>query len=151
MRDNTTKQTEDTMTTLTIKRLDSDTDNNGNVRKWYEITGTDVGTNCEFNHQQFALTADGTILDSNGCPMTESDHETIAVRRAIETKRTARIFEEHDGYHVCDDDLEYMDARGRGYRTKADALRTAAGIGYTHAIGSGTSWDGVRQIPARYR
>ena len=59
-------------------------------------------------------------------------------------KRTvARIFREVNGlYYICDDELPYLDARGVGYRTKADALRAAAG-NYTHAVGSGTYWPGA--------
>lgn len=68
-----------------------------------------------------------------------------------ETK-TARIFEEPTGlYYVCSNDLDYFDARGRGFLTKVDALRAAAAAGYTHATGSGTYWSGVKAIPARYR
>lgn len=66
-------------------------------------------------------------------------------------KRIARIFEESNGlYHVSDDEAEILDARGRGHRTKADAMRAAAADGYTHATGSGCYWDGVRKIPGRY-
>ena len=66
--------------------------------------------------------------------------------------KTARIFEESTGmYHICDDDGPLLDARGRGHRTKADAMRAAAYDGYTHATGSGTWWEGVRRIPAELR
>lgn len=51
--------------------------------------------------------------------------------------RVARIFREASGYHICSDSLDYLDARGTGYRTKAAALRAAREAGYTHAIGSG--------------
>ena len=64
--------------------------------------------------------------------------------------KTARIFEEADGYHICDDSADCLDARGQGHPTKAAALRAAAQSGYTHATGSGTPWDGVKKIPARY-
>jgi hypothetical protein len=70
---------------LTIKRLDSDTDNNHNVRKWYKITGTDEGTGFEYDHDEYARCADGTICYYDGFPMTESDPETIVIRRAIES------------------------------------------------------------------
>ena len=69
--------------------------------------------------------------------------------------RVARIFEDVGGYYVCDDALDYLDARGMPHATKAAALRAAAtdygdGEFYTHAVGSGTYWDGVRAIPARF-
>lgn len=66
-----------------------------------------------------------------------------------EGRRVARVFEEGDGYHVCGDDLDYLDARGAAYRTKAAALRAALESGYTHATGSGCPWQGVRVIPRR--
>lgn len=69
----------------------------------------------------------------------------------MSNKIIARIFEDVVGYYVCDEDATYLDARGAAYRTKADALRAAAEDGYTHAIGSGTHWDGLRRIPPRYR
>ena len=57
-------------------------------------------------------------------------------------KKTARIFEDIGGYYVCDDDLDYLDARGRAHATKAAALRAAWESGYTHAVGSGCYRDG---------
>lgn len=62
--------------------------------------------------------------------------------------KVARIFSDTDGYHVCSEELPYLDARGPAFRTKADALRHAARAGYTHAVGSGTYRDG--KIPASY-
>jgi hypothetical protein len=65
-------------------------------------------------------------------------------------RRVARIFEEGTGrYHICDDDSDFLDARGFGHPTKIAALRAAAYDGYTHATGSGTYWgNGVRSIAA---
>ena len=62
--------------------------------------------------------------------------------------KVARIFEERTGkYHICDEDSEALDARGKGYEFKVDALRAAARQGYTHATGSGTYWGtGTRDI-----
>ena len=61
-------------------------------------------------------------------------------------KRVARIFEEPTGkYHICDDGLDYLDARGCGYDTKSQALRAAA-RGYTHATGSGCPWKGIKSL-----
>jgi hypothetical protein len=51
--------------------------------------------------------------------------------------KTARIFEDVGGYYVCDDADDFLDARGRGYQTKAAALRAAWESGYDRAIGSG--------------
>lgn len=55
--------------------------------------------------------------------------------------KTARIFEEADGYHVCDDALDFLDARSDASCTKADALAVAYFLGYTHAVGSGVDGD----------
>lgn len=66
-------------------------------------------------------------------------------------RKVARVFEECTGkYHICDDGLPHLDARGPGYDTKAQALRVAVHIGYTHAVGSGTYWEGIKRIPARF-
>lgn len=54
------------------------------------------------------------------------------------SKIIARIFEDVGGYYVCDETLPYLDARGKGYRSKAQAMRAARLNGYTHARGSGT-------------
>ena len=54
-------------------------------------------------------------------------------------RQIARIFSECTGkYYVCADSLPSLDVRGRGYDTKADAMRTAYRNGYTHGVGSGT-------------
>jgi hypothetical protein len=67
-------------------------------------------------------------------------------------KKIARIFLESDGrYYICPEDGDFYDARGRGHNSKSSALRAAWRDGYTHAIGSGTYWGGVRSIPPRYR
>ena len=59
-------------------------------------------------------------------------------------KRIARIFEECTGqYHYCDDALPYLDARGRGYTTKRQAMLAAYDAGYTHGRGSGVYRDGA--------
>ena len=61
-------------------------------------------------------------------------------------KRTARIFEDVDGYHVCDDATDHLMRSDYPHATKAGAMRHAAQIGYTHATGSGTYWSGVRSL-----
>ncbi len=66
-------------------------------------------------------------------------------------KKVARIFEELTGkYHVCDDALPHLAAGGQAFDTKASAMYAAAYDGYTHAVGSGTYWRGVRRLPARF-
>jgi hypothetical protein len=55
--------------------------------------------------------------------------------------RKVYIFEDVDGYHICDVDGP-LDARGKAYPTKAEALRAALYEGYTHAEGSGTYRNG---------
>lgn len=52
--------------------------------------------------------------------------------------KTARIFESTGGYYVCNEELDYLDARGPGYPTKAQAMRAAYESGYTHCTGSGS-------------
>ena len=62
--------------------------------------------------------------------------------------KTAYIFEDVNGYYICDPDGP-LDTRGKAYPSKAAALRAAAYEGYTHAEGSGTYRDG--RIPAKYK
>ena len=64
--------------------------------------------------------------------------------------RTARIFEDVGGYHICDEDDDCLVTSAYPKETKAEALRCAARNGYTHAIGSGCHWEGCRKIPKRY-
>lgn len=66
-------------------------------------------------------------------------------------RKVARVFEDVGGYHYCDEGDGMLDARGAPSETKARALRLAWEAGYTHAVGSGTCWDGVRAIPVKYR
>lgn len=68
----------------------------------------------------------------------------------MSTKLTARIFGEADGWHVCDEGLDYLDARGVGHATKADALISAYSRGYSHAVGSGCYRSG-RSIRSQMR
>lgn len=71
--------------------------------------------------------------------------------------KIARIFADIGGYYICDNHEDYLDARGVAYPSKAAALRAAAdnygGVQepYTHAIGSGTYWQGIKRIPAKFR
>jgi len=75
----------------------------------------------------------------------ESDKPLMAVlsatrgeRRIKMEKNVARIFEDVGGYFVCSDKLDYLDARGKPYPTKAAAQRAAKEAGYTHFVGSGS-------------
>ena len=86
----------------------------------------------------------------------------LARLHTMKTKLTARIFADVGGYFVCDDGLDYLDARGYAHASKADALRAAYRKGYTHAVGSGcyrsgrsiasqirpTEWDKVARLEA---
>ena len=56
------------------------TDETGN--NWYHIEGIDYGTKYELN-SDYAITADGRILDDDGYPMVDGDWETIAVNKSI--------------------------------------------------------------------
>jgi hypothetical protein len=49
---------------------------------------------------------------------------------------TARIFQEADGFHWSPESLPYLDARGRAYGSRSEALRSAYSAGYTHAVGA---------------
>lgn len=55
-------------------------DNDG--RRWYRVTGRDYGTGLDIDGE-YAVTEDA-ILNADGIPLTEGDHEWIAVNRAIE-------------------------------------------------------------------
>lgn len=61
-------------------------------------------------------------------------------------KKVARIFEEADGYHICDDALPHLDARGPGRATKSEAMAGAFFLGYSHAVGSGVEGDGEIEV-----
>lgn len=54
-------------------------------------------------------------------------------------------------YHITDDSLDHLDESGRGYDTKAAAMRAAAKAGYTHVDDSTFGGRGRQRIPARYR
>ena len=54
-------------------------------REWYHIEGTEYGTGYDLN-SDYAIDGD-TVLDIDGCPLTDGNNETIAVRNALENKR----------------------------------------------------------------
>lgn len=70
-----------------------------------------------------------------------------------QTRRVARIFEDVGGYFVCANDLPYLDARGRAYRSRRHAVRwlreqavyCAMMEPYTHYVTAGGK---VRRVPA---
>ena len=60
----------------------------------------------------------------------------------------ARIFQDVGGYYICNDNLDYLDARGTSYPTKKMAQEIAFESGYTHGRGSGMSSKGMRKLTA---
>lgn len=62
-----------------IKNLGGD-----NGVTWFEISGTDRGTDWEFEGvETYGVTDDDRILDCDGCPIKETDRLTIAVRNSL--------------------------------------------------------------------
>jgi len=54
-------------------------------RGWYSITGIEPGTGYEFDGtEDYWITDDDQVLNSDGWPMTEGDNQTVAVRNAVE-------------------------------------------------------------------
>lgn len=55
-------------------------------------------------------------------------------------KRIARIFEDTDGWHICDNALSYLDARGLAYVSRRAAIACLRGTtwydwyNYTHYL-----------------
>ena len=52
---------------------------------WFKLTGTDYGTDIEFNGETFGVVESGcdtpVIVAADGSPLTNGDHAEIAVRR----------------------------------------------------------------------
>ena len=62
-------------------------------------------------------------------------------------KKVARVFETSTGkYHYCEDNLSSLDARGKGFDTKRQAMEAAYMAGFTHAVGSVTYRQDVSTI-----
>jgi len=59
---------------------------------------------------------------------------------------TARIFQEPDGFHWSPETLLFLDARGRAYGSRSEALRAAYGAGYTHARGCAAGRRSIRSL-----
>ena len=106
--------------------------------------GGSIERRCLYNEstrwESVALTED--------CPRTAAELEACCDAGGFEyrPRAVARIFQEPTGlYHICDDEEDFLDARGRGYHSKIAAVRAAA-RSYTHATGSGCPWQGVRSL-----
>ncbi len=52
-------------------------------RQWFRLDGRDNGTGVEFDNDEFAINENGNILNGDGCPLVESDWETVAVRNSL--------------------------------------------------------------------
>ncbi|MDT8364834.1 MAG: hypothetical protein RQ714_09415 [Nitrosomonas sp.] len=65
------------MENVTVSELAND------GRRWVELSGTDYGTNREFDADVYGVTTDDKILDCDGYPLTEGDRTTIAVRNSL--------------------------------------------------------------------
>jgi len=65
------------MKTVNVTEIDND------GRRWVELNGVDYGTDFEFDGDVYGITDDNRILDADGCPLTEGDLQTVAVRNAL--------------------------------------------------------------------
>lgn len=54
------------MNNITIKHLEND------GRDWYLINGVDDYNKIEFDNETYGITKDGSLLDSDGCPIDDS-------------------------------------------------------------------------------
>lgn len=70
------------MSNVTTSNIDTDIVE-GIERDWFELTGTESGTGYEFSGEIYAITSDDRILNEDGCPLTEGDNQTIAVRNVL--------------------------------------------------------------------
>lgn len=60
---------------------------------WFTLTGTEYGTGWEFENDQFGVVESGddtTIVDCDGAPLTEGDHQAIAVRNSVSVTNAMR-------------------------------------------------------------
>lgn len=54
---------------------------------WFELNGEDYGTGIEFDGETFGIAESGPdsqVVDSEGAPLTDGDHQAIAVRNTVE-------------------------------------------------------------------
>ena len=75
-----------------VRLLAIDASNGGAKIHWFTLDGTDAGTGYDFEWAEYGVcfNPDGstTILDEDGCPVTEGDRQCIAVRNAIADLRS---------------------------------------------------------------
>ena len=56
----------------------------GKKIEWFRLNGEDTGTGYVFDNEVFGIFADGSLVDSDCCPLEcESDYRTIAVKNSI--------------------------------------------------------------------
>lgn len=54
---------------------------------WFELSGEDRGTGIEFDGETFGIAESGPdsrVVDSEGAPLAEGDHQAIAVRNTAQ-------------------------------------------------------------------
>lgn len=74
-------------------------DNNvqdGQVIYWFELSGTDYGTDRHFDGDVYGVCEEGDesfVVDCDNCPMTPGDGITIAVEKALDGAVTDKLRE----------------------------------------------------------
>lgn len=71
---------------VTATYTESDTGHDGGVaygRNWYRVYGACKNTGAEFDCQVFGRHSDGSILDSDGCPLTPGDTDYICLNALL--------------------------------------------------------------------
>lgn len=75
--------------TTTVKELESYSEN-GETVTWYAISGTDYGTNVEFDNETWGVWSDGDVVDADNYPTNPGDYIDIAVRNALGLDKVAQ-------------------------------------------------------------
>lgn len=52
-------------------------------RQWFRLNGIEPDTNWDFDNDEYAIHSDGSILDSEGYPLTPGDLQEIAVSNSV--------------------------------------------------------------------
>lgn len=86
------------------KEYSFEVDSNGTVRVWDEVAGHYTTVHALSQSEQDRI-------------------RNLAQSETVEAK--VHIFQEADGWHWSPKSAEYLDARGKGYPTQAEALRAA--------------------------